>query len=93
LGNRPGLSHQAFSIVDRTSFAVMHGSAQDKAFEVVRSGHSPTFLLFHQAILNRQQVTCLYKGRHREICPHILGHNGDQETALVYQFAERVKAA
>ena len=64
----------------------MHGSAQDKAFEVVRSGHSPTFLLFHQAILNRQQVTCLYKGRHREICPHILGHNGDQETALIYQF-------
>jgi len=64
----------------------MHGSAQDKAFEVVRSGHSPPFLLFHQAILNRQQVTCLYKGRHREICPHILGHNGDQETALIYQF-------
>ena len=51
----------------------------------MRSGHSPTFLLFHQAILNRQQVTCLYKGRHREICPHILGHNGDQETALIYQ--------
>ena len=64
----------------------MHGSAQDKAFEVMRSGHSPPFLLFHQAILNRQQVTCLYKGRHREICPHILGHNGDQETALIYQF-------
>ena len=64
----------------------MRGPAQDKAFEVVRSGHSPTFLLFDRAILNRQQVTCLYKGRHREICPHILGHNGDQETALVYQF-------
>ncbi len=51
-----------------------------------RSGHTPTFLLFHRAILNRQQVTCFYNGRYREICPHILGHKGGEETALVYQF-------
>jgi uncharacterized protein len=57
-----------------------------KAFEVVRSGHSTTFLLFHQAILNRQQITCLYQGHYREICPHVLGHKDGQETALVYQF-------
>jgi uncharacterized protein len=54
---------------------------------VVRSGHSPTFLLFHQAILNRQQVICFYKGRYREICPQILGHKDGQEKALVYLFA------
>jgi hypothetical protein len=96
---------QSFSIVDRTSFAVMqrlgiirvasldddfaiyrYGSARDKAFEVVRSGHSPTFSLFHEAILNRQQVTCLYQGRYREVCPHVLGHKDGQERALVYQF-------
>jgi hypothetical protein len=53
---------------------------------MVRSEYSSTFLLFHRAILNRQQVTCFYKGRYREICPHILGHTDSEEAALVYQF-------
>jgi predicted nucleic acid-binding protein len=96
---------QAFSIVDRTSFAVMerlgilraasfdndfavyrYGSARDKAFEIVHSGHSPTFMLFHQAIINRQQVICRYKGHLRQVCPHILGYKDGKETALVFQF-------
>ena len=96
---------QHFSIVDRTSFAVMerlgivqaasfdndfavyrYGRARDKAFEIVRWGHSATFRLFHQAILNRQQITCTYDGRYREMCPYILGHQGEKETALVFQF-------
>ena len=98
---------QAFSIVDRTSFAVMerlgivqaasfdndfavyrYGRAREKAFDVIRWGHSPTFKLFHEAVLKRQQITCRYNGRYREVCPYVLGHNKDgKEVALVYQFA------
>lgn len=96
---------QAFSIVDRTSFAVMerlgivraasfdndfavyrYGRARDKAFEVIRWGHSDAFRVFHRAIVKRQQVTCRYQGHYREVCPYILGHKDGKETALVYQF-------
>jgi uncharacterized protein len=96
---------QAFSIVDRTSFAVMerlsilraasfdndfavyrYGGSRDRAFEIIRSGHSPTFTLFHHAILNHQQVICRYNGQLRQVCPHILGYKDGKETALVYQF-------
>jgi predicted nucleic acid-binding protein len=99
---------QAFSIVDRTSFAVMerlgtaraasfddhfavyrYGRARDKAFDIVRSGHSAAFRLFHAAILDRKQVTCVYKGQSREVCPHILGHKDGDEKALVFQFGGR----
>jgi len=48
--------------------------------------HSATFEVFHQAILAKQQVTCMYGGHFREICPYILGHTAGQEVALVYQF-------
>jgi len=96
---------QAFSIVDRTSFAVMerlgieqaasfdndfavyrYGRARDKTFDVIRWGHTAVFSLFHQAILKRQQITCQYNGRYREVCPYILGHRDGRETALVFQF-------
>jgi predicted nucleic acid-binding protein len=96
---------QAFSIVDRTSFAVMerlgigqaasfdndfsiyrYGHGRGKAFDVIRTGHSATFTLFHQAILNRKQIACDYHGQPREICPHVLGHKDGREMALVYQF-------
>lgn len=60
---------------------------------MVRSEYSSTFLLFHRAILNRQQVTCFYKGRYRKICPHILGHTDSEEAALVYQFGGDMPAA
>jgi hypothetical protein len=49
---------------------------------------SATYTLFRNAILAEQQVTCTYDGRHRELCPHIIGTNksGD-ETVLAWQFA------
>ena len=47
---------------------------------------SVAFDLFHRAILNRQQITCSYRSRYREICPHILGYKAGVETSLVYQF-------
>ncbi len=50
------------------------------------SGQSEVFALFSQAILNRQNLTCIYKGQYREVSPHILGHKDGLETALVYQF-------
>lgn len=97
---------QAFSIVDRTSFAVMErlgitqaasfdndfavyrfGRGRERAFEIVRDGHSSTFRIFYQAILERKQLAFVYKGTYREVCPHILGHKKGKETALVYQFA------
>lgn len=97
--------NQDFSIVDRTSFAVMErlgvsqaasfdshfaiyrfGRTREKAFDVVRSGHSENFRLFRRAILERKQIICSYSGVRREVCPHILGHSAGQEKALVFQF-------
>jgi predicted DNA-binding transcriptional regulator YafY len=52
----------------------------------VRSGYSDTFRLFHQAILNKKQIVCTYRGKRREVCPIILGHKDGVEKALVYQF-------
>jgi hypothetical protein len=71
------------------------GCGRESASELIREGHSETFRLFHRAILERKQITCTYKGVHREICPHILGHTQGQEKALVYQFggSSRSRAA
>jgi uncharacterized protein len=48
--------------------------------------HSRTFKLFHRAILDRKQITCVQRSCYREICPHVLGHTNGREVALVYQF-------
>ena len=49
---------------------------------------SPTYTLFRNAILAEQQVVCTYEGRHRELCPHILGTNKrGEEAVLAWQFA------
>ena len=48
---------------------------------------SPTYTLFHRAILAEQQVTCIYDGRYRELCPHIIGANrSGEEVVLAWQF-------
>ncbi|VIO74509.1 hypothetical protein CI1B_52820 [Bradyrhizobium ivorense] len=49
---------------------------------------SPAYTLFRKAILTEQQVVCLYDGRPRELCPHIIGHNkSGEEVVLAWQFA------
>jgi hypothetical protein len=49
---------------------------------------NPTYTLFCKAILREQQVVCTYDGRHRELCPHIIGTNrSGEEVVLASQFA------
>jgi predicted nucleic acid-binding protein len=99
---------QRFSIVDRTSFAVMerlgitraasfdsdfaiyrYGRNRERAFEIVRTGHSATFRLFHEAILGEKQVVFTYDGLPREVCPYVLGHKDGVEKVLTFQFGGR----
>jgi len=46
---------------------------------------SPIYDLFAQAMQERTQVHCIYRGRPRAVCPIILGHTNGQEVALVFQ--------
>jgi hypothetical protein len=49
---------------------------------------SSTYTLFRNTILAEQQVVCTYEGRHRELCPQILGTNKrGEEAVLAWQFA------
>jgi len=44
--------------------------------------------LFRKAILEEKQVVCVYEGRPRELCPHIIGTNRKgEEVVLAWQFA------
>jgi hypothetical protein len=46
-----------------------------------------SYQAFRQAIIERKQVTCLYHGLYREVCPHVIGLKGRVPHVLVYQFA------
>jgi hypothetical protein len=49
---------------------------------------SATYALFRNAILSEKQVVCSYDGRHRELCPHIIGTNkSGEDVVLAWQFA------
>jgi hypothetical protein len=49
---------------------------------------SATYSLIRDAILRERQVVCTYEGRHRELCPHIIGSNkAGEEVVLAWQFA------
>jgi hypothetical protein len=49
---------------------------------------SRTYALFREAILSEQQIVCLYDGRRRELCPHIIGTGkSGEEVVLAWQFA------
>ncbi|HUF55811.1 MAG TPA: hypothetical protein VMM55_04545 [Thermohalobaculum sp.] len=45
------------------------------------------YAVLRQAILDRSQVACIYKGLPREICPHVIGLKNGREKVLSYQFA------
>lgn len=48
---------------------------------------STTYALFRNAILSERQVVCVYDGRFRELCPHIIGTNKrGEEVVLAWQF-------
>jgi hypothetical protein len=52
---------------------------------------SSTYAIFRDAILAEQQVICSYGGRHREVCPLVLGTNRKgEEAVLAWQFAGEV---
>jgi len=49
---------------------------------------SATYTLFRDAILGAQQIVCVYDGRRRELCPHIIGTSrSGEEVVLAWQFA------
>jgi hypothetical protein len=47
---------------------------------------SAAYKLFRRAILQEKQVTCIYNGHHRELCPHIIGCTDGEEKVLAFQF-------
>jgi hypothetical protein len=46
---------------------------------------SATYTVFRQAILDEKQVTCVYDGHPRVLCPIIIGHSKGVEKALTFQ--------
>jgi hypothetical protein len=47
-----------------------------------------SYAILRDAILNRKQVTCIYRSLYRELCPHVLGTGTDgRERVLAFQFA------
>lgn len=48
---------------------------------------SAAYELFLEAMRERRQVTCTYRGKRRELCPIVLGRGGGVEKALTFQFA------
>jgi hypothetical protein len=45
-----------------------------------------TYERLRQAIVERRQVTAMYKGRRRWMCPHVLGTKQGRAQCLFYQF-------
>lgn len=48
---------------------------------------SATYELFLRAMRERMQITCVYQGHRREVCPILLGRTGLEEISLAFQFA------
>ena len=47
---------------------------------------SRNYALFEEAMRDRKQIVCMYRGRRRELCAIILGHTKGEERALTFQF-------
>ncbi|MGS1319406.1 hypothetical protein [Stenotrophomonas geniculata] len=48
-----------------------------------------TYAIVRQAILDKHQITAVYDGYYREMCPHAIGEKNGKEQALFYQFGEK----
>jgi hypothetical protein len=46
-----------------------------------------SYQVFKNAILNKQQVVCFYKGFERAVCPHAIGIKNGKPQVLTWQFA------
>jgi hypothetical protein len=47
-----------------------------------------TYAALRDAVVNKKQISCTYRGLVREICPHVIGLGKDgQEMVLSFQFA------
>lgn len=67
-----------------THAALLHrwlDALRRRAAETDEPGPSPTYRLFEQALIEKQQVVCMYDGYRRELCPIILGHSQGEEGA------------
>ena len=45
-----------------------------------------TYNKIRNAILAKQQVIAMYKGKYREMCPHVIGWKNGREKVLKHQF-------
>jgi hypothetical protein len=45
-----------------------------------------SYSVLRQAIIDKKQVTCSYRGLTREVCPHVIGLKRGKKHALVFQF-------
>ncbi|QQO16768.1 PIN domain-containing protein [Bradyrhizobium diazoefficiens] len=66
-----------------SSFEIFRYGPRKKAFQIVRTGHSATFLAMKDAILRRKTLRLNYNGRDLTACPYILGHALQEERAFV----------
>jgi len=46
----------------------------------------PAYEIIRDAILTKKQVTAIYHGHYREMCPHAIGQKNGRAQALFYQF-------
>ena len=52
----------------------------------------PAYAALRQAILDREQVSCMYQGHFRLCCPHTIGTTNGVPLVLVYQFGGSSKS-
>ena len=46
-----------------------------------------SYAILRQAIVDRKQITCTFRGYYREMCPHVIGHSKKGVPQLLaYQF-------
>lgn len=66
-----------------SSFEIFRYGPRNKAFQILRTGHSAAFVAIKDAILHRKTLRLNYQGRDLTACPYILGHALQEERAFV----------